>query len=81
MHFNVDALPAESFAQWVDAKRNTGPLLDEEAYAALAKPSKAVAPYTYRTVAADLFSDIVNTASAADSPSQSICSMSQRAER
>src|SRR6266850_535744 len=44
MHFNVDALPAERFAQWVDSKRNTGPLLDEQAYAALAKPSKAVAP-------------------------------------
>src|SRR5215510_10537939 len=41
MHFNVDALPAESFAQWVQAARSTGPMLDAQAYAELAKPSQA----------------------------------------
>jgi cytochrome o ubiquinol oxidase subunit 2 len=55
MRFNVDAVPVEKFAQWVDAARSAGPVLDAQAYADLAKPSKAVAPFTYRAVAPDLF--------------------------
>jgi len=81
MHFNVDALPAERFAQWVDAKRNTGPLLDEQAYAALAKPSKAVAPSTYRVAAPNLFDGIVSFGMQPDDPSSITHPMSQRAER
>jgi cytochrome o ubiquinol oxidase subunit 2 len=81
MRFTVDAMPNDGFAQWVTHTQNTGPVLDAKAYADLAKPSQAVAPFTYRTVTADLFSGIVNTASAADDPSQGICSTSQRAER
>jgi cytochrome o ubiquinol oxidase subunit II len=61
MRFNVDAVPAEDFAQWVDAARNTGPSLDAQTYADLAKPSKAVVPLTYRAVASDLFNDIVSS--------------------
>src|SRR5882762_3679523 len=41
MRFNVDAVPPEKFAQWVDAARNAGPVLDAQAYVDLAKPSKA----------------------------------------
>ena len=48
MRFTVDAVPAEDFAEWVDATRSAGPVLDKESYADLAKPSKAVAPFTYR---------------------------------
>src|SRR6266550_4833906 len=48
MRFNVEAVPAEGFAQWVAATRSTGPALDAQAYADLAKPSSAVAPFTYR---------------------------------
>jgi cytochrome o ubiquinol oxidase subunit 2 len=81
MRFTVEAVSDDSFAQWVRETHDTGPALDAQSYADLAKPSKAIAPYTYRTVAADLFSDIVNTASVANDPSQSICSTSQRAER
>jgi cytochrome o ubiquinol oxidase subunit 2 len=81
MRFAVDAVADNRFAQWVRETHDTGPVLDAQSYGDLVKPSKAIAPYTYRAVAADLFSEIVNTASAADSPSQSICSMSQRAER
>src|SRR6266850_1881115 len=55
MRFNVDAVPAEDCARWVDATRNAGPALDAQNYAELAKPSKAVAPVTYRAVAPDLF--------------------------
>ncbi|MDP9137888.1 MAG: ubiquinol oxidase subunit II, partial [Pseudomonadota bacterium] len=54
MRFNVDAVPAENFSQWVDAARSAGPVLDAQAYADLAKPSKAVMPFTYRSVAPDL---------------------------
>ena len=30
MHFNVDAVPAEKFAQWVDLARSAGPELDAQ---------------------------------------------------
>src|SRR5882672_8229502 len=55
MRFRVDAVPAEDFAKWVDAARGAGPVLDAQAYAELAKPSKAVVPFNYRSVAPDLF--------------------------
>src|SRR6201999_1757084 len=48
MRFNVEAVPSENFAKWVDATRGAGPVLAPQAYAELAKPSKAVAPFTYR---------------------------------
>ena len=81
MRFAVDAVTNDKFAQWVSQAREAGPALDTQSYADLAKPSQAVAPFTYRTVTADLFSGIVNTASAMDDPSQLICSTSQRAEK
>ena len=61
MRFKVDAVPAERFAQWVAATRSTGPVLDAQTYADLAKPSQAVAPFTYRAVAPDLFNGIVSS--------------------
>lgn len=63
MYFTADAVPPEQFAQWVAATRNTGPALDAQAYIDLAKPSKAVQPFTYRDVAPDFFSSILNSAS------------------
>ena len=59
MHFNVDAVSAEKFAQWVDLARSAGPELNAKTYGDLAKPSGAVAPFTYRAVAPDLFGSIV----------------------
>jgi cytochrome o ubiquinol oxidase subunit II len=59
MHFNVDAVSAERFAQWVDLARSAGPQLDAKTYADLAKPSGAVTPFTYRAVAPDLFGSIL----------------------
>jgi cytochrome o ubiquinol oxidase subunit II len=59
MRFTVDAVPPEAFAQWVAASRNAGPVLDPRSYADLAKPSKAVAPFTYGAVAPDLFNRIL----------------------
>ena len=58
MHFNVDALPPELFARWLDFARGTGPVLDAQAYAGLVKPSEAVAPFTYRSIAPGLFTGI-----------------------
>jgi len=60
MHFAVDAVSPESFAQWVDATRSKGPVLDAQAYADLAKPSEAVVPFTYGAVAPDLFTSVLS---------------------
>ena len=81
MRFTVDAVTDDGFAQWVRQTRETGPALDKQAYAGLVKPSKAVAPFTYRTVAPDLFGSIVNAGMGTQDSSLSICSTSQRAER
>ena len=59
MHFKVLALPAEEFAAWVEATRNTGPTLDADSYAALAKQSMRTAPFTFRAVDHHLFQQIV----------------------
>ena len=59
MRFVARVVPAGDFDGWVKATRNTGPALDDAGYAALAKPSKAVPPKTYRSVAPDLFERII----------------------
>ena len=81
MRFTVDAVPAESFAEWVDATRSAGPVLDKESYADLAKPSKAVAPFTYRSAVTDLFDGIVNTGMQPTTTSQLPAWTSRRAEQ
>jgi cytochrome o ubiquinol oxidase subunit 2 len=85
MHFTVDAVTDDRFAQWVRQARETGSALDKQAYTDLTKPSKAVAPFTYRDVAPDLFGSIVNagmgTQESHQDASLSVCSTSQGAER
>jgi cytochrome o ubiquinol oxidase subunit 2 len=81
MRFTVDAVTDNRFAQWVRQAREMGPPLDTQAYADLTKPSKAVTPFTYRTIAPDLFCGIVNAAMGTPESSLPICSTSQRAER
>jgi cytochrome o ubiquinol oxidase subunit II len=81
MRFNVDAVPAEDFARWVDAARNAGPVLDGPTYADLVKPSSAVAPFTYRAVAPDLFNDIVSSAMQPNVAARLTHSASQRVEK
>jgi cytochrome o ubiquinol oxidase subunit 2 len=81
MRFTVDAVTDDGFAQWVRQARETGSVLDKQAYADLVKPSKAVVPFTYRVVAPDLFSSIVNAGMGTQDSSLSTCSTSQRAER
>ncbi len=60
MQFTVDAVSPEQFAQWAAANRNSGPTLDATSYAELVRPSRAVSPFTYGTVAPDLFRMIVD---------------------
>jgi cytochrome o ubiquinol oxidase subunit 2 len=60
MRFSADAVAPEDFAQWVETARSVGPALDAEAYDDLVRPSQAVAPFTYRSVADGLFNGIVN---------------------
>ena len=81
MHFNVDAVPAKSFAQWVDSTRGTGGALDANSYADLARPSKAVAPFSYRAVAPDLFNEIVSSRSSPKDAARLACTTSQRTEQ
>ena len=79
MYFNVNAVPAEKFTQWVVETRTSGPVLDAQSYAELAKPSQAVAPFTYRAVTPDLFNGIWRTAMQSGDP---LClTASQRAEK
>jgi cytochrome o ubiquinol oxidase subunit 2 len=59
MHFAADAVTSEKFAQWLDSVRSGGPELNAKTYADLAKPSAAVSPFTYRSVAPGLFDNIL----------------------
>ena len=81
MRFDVEAVPAESFAQWVDATREAGPVLDAPAYTDLAKPSQAVAPFTYRSVAPNLFNGILTAGMDPGGRSQLTHAASHRAEK
>lgn len=58
MYFNVDAVAPEKFSEWVDTTHNVGGELNVTTYAELAKPSAAVAPFTYHAVAPGLFDSI-----------------------
>jgi cytochrome o ubiquinol oxidase subunit 2 len=58
MHFVVKALPAGDFASWLSQVRGSGPPLDDAAFTRLEKPSEAVPPTTYRSVAPRLFDRI-----------------------
>ena len=81
MHFDVEAVPAEKFSEWVDTTRSAGPELYWKTYADLAKPSAAVAPFTYRSVAPGLFEKILVSETQSDN---AICRgypTSMRAER
>jgi cytochrome o ubiquinol oxidase subunit II len=69
MHFAVDVVTDEKFEQWLSAARGDGSVLDSQSYSELAKPSQAVAPFTYRAVAPDLFSTILSAGSPDDSMS------------
>jgi cytochrome o ubiquinol oxidase subunit 2 len=84
MYFNVNAVPAEKFAQWVVATRDSGSVLDAQSYATLAKPSQAVAPFSYRAVAPDLFKSILTNLTTVMQSGEPLCLAflpSQRVEK
>jgi cytochrome o ubiquinol oxidase subunit 2 len=81
MHFNVDAVSAERFAQWVDLARSAGAELNAKTYADLAKPSEAVTPFTYRAVAPDLFGSILVSEARSDDAMCRSYPKSMRAEQ
>jgi cytochrome o ubiquinol oxidase subunit II len=66
MRFTVEAVPAGQFEHWVATARNSGPVLDAQAYADMVKPSEAVAPFTYRAVTSGLFNTILSSGSPDD---------------
>ncbi|WP_294393007.1 ubiquinol oxidase subunit II [uncultured Sphingomonas sp.] len=59
MHFRMRAVPAGDFTRWAAGVRGRGPALDGRSYAALARQSRHVAPFTYGAVAPDLFQAVV----------------------
>ncbi|MEA3032080.1 MAG: cytochrome o ubiquinol oxidase subunit [Sphingomonadales bacterium] len=58
MQFQVTSVPAERFAAWAQGARGTGPVLDQAAYAQLARQSQRVAPLTFGGVDPTLFAAI-----------------------
>jgi cytochrome o ubiquinol oxidase subunit 2 len=64
MRFIVKAVSAEDFADWVAQVRGSGTALDAPGYAALAKPSTAVTPSAYGSVAPQLFEHIMEETAA-----------------
>jgi cytochrome o ubiquinol oxidase subunit II len=60
MRFIAKTVPAADFDAWVKEVRGAGSALDGAGYAALAKPSKAVPPTTYRSVEPNLFERIID---------------------
>jgi cytochrome o ubiquinol oxidase subunit II len=60
MRFIAKAVPAGDFDGWVKEVRGAGSALDQGAYEALAKPSKAAPPVTYRSVEPNLFEHIID---------------------
>ena len=81
MRFTVDAVPNGNFAQWVDAARSAGPVLDAHAYEELVKPSQAVAPFTYRAVGPRLFTNILSPEMQSDDALCLASPPSQRVEK
>jgi cytochrome o ubiquinol oxidase subunit 2 len=55
MHFAAEVVTGEKFTQWIETARSAGPELNATTYASLAKPTAAVEPFTYRSVAPGLF--------------------------
>jgi cytochrome o ubiquinol oxidase subunit II len=58
MNFEVHAVPAKDFADWVQATGKTNATLDASSYAELLKQSLKVAPADYRLGDPDLFQSI-----------------------
>jgi cytochrome o ubiquinol oxidase subunit II len=64
MRFIAKAVSAGNFDTWIAQVRGAGSALDDAGYAALAKPSKAVPPATYRSVEPNMFERIIDRTTA-----------------
>jgi cytochrome o ubiquinol oxidase subunit II len=64
MRFIAKAVPAGNFDAWVTQVRGGGSALDDAGYAALARPSKAVPPTSYRSVEPNMFERIIDQTTA-----------------
>ncbi len=64
MHFTVEAVSDGDYAKWIADAHTAGRSLDTATYTALAKPSAAVSPITYGTVASNFFDGVVQTTAA-----------------
>jgi cytochrome o ubiquinol oxidase subunit II len=60
MHFPVRAVPADQFGDWITAARASGPTLDAQTYALLAKPTLSEPPSIYAAADPELFNKIVS---------------------
>jgi cytochrome o ubiquinol oxidase subunit 2 len=70
MRFDVDVLPPEEFAQWIDTTHAQGAELNEAGYAQLVRPSQRDPPSTFGAVSAGLFEAIVANHGGALHPAQ-----------
>ena len=61
MYFYVHAVPPDQFSGWVAKTKGAGPALDRASYDELAKPSRAVPPFTYASVSSGLFETLVGS--------------------
>jgi cytochrome o ubiquinol oxidase subunit 2 len=59
MHFDVQAVAPQRFADWIERTRGAGPTLDADSYAALTVPSTKPRPVTFRAADPALFQHIV----------------------
>jgi cytochrome o ubiquinol oxidase subunit 2 len=62
MHFELRAVTPAAFAGWVERVRRAGPVLDDNAYAALTRPSADVPPATFQAAKPGLFRRVVSQA-------------------
>ena len=62
MHFDVHSVGRAEFDRWAAAARRAGPALDRSSYTQLARQSRGVAPFTYRSAEPNLFAAIVSHA-------------------
>jgi cytochrome o ubiquinol oxidase subunit 2 len=60
MSFDVRAVSAADFRQWVNTAAAAGAVLDAQSYRQLEQQSQNVAPFTYRDVEAGLFKSILS---------------------
>jgi cytochrome o ubiquinol oxidase subunit 2 len=59
MNFQLRAVPAAEFNQWVAQARGGGPVLDDAAYRQLAQQSRNERPFTYSAADPGIFDRLV----------------------